>query len=96
MTTGRLSTLKEQFHIESLMLGGGGVLSWSFLQAGLCDEISIVLAASADGSPDTPPLFRAKAGLSESKALGFKLKDVKVMPGDAVWPRYAVDKAAAG
>lgn len=52
-----LSKLKEKFNIETLMLGGGGVLNWSFLQAGMCDEISIVLAAAADGSPDTPPGF---------------------------------------
>ena len=52
-----LSKLKEEFNIETLMLGGGGVLNWSFLQAGMCDEISIVLAAAADGSSDTPPVF---------------------------------------
>ncbi len=73
------------------MLGGGGVLNWSFLQAGMCDEISIVLAAAADGSADTPPLFRAKEGLSPNKPIGFDLKDVKVMDGGAVWLRYAVN-----
>lgn len=64
-----LSKLQEKFHIETPMLGGGGVLNWSFLQAGKCSEISLVLAAAADGSPDTPPVFRAKTGLSESRAL---------------------------
>lgn len=58
-----LSKLKEKFNIETLMLGGGGILNWSFLQAGMCDEISIVLAAATDGSPDTPPVFRAKKRL---------------------------------
>ena len=87
-----LSKLKEEFHIETLMLGGGGVLNWSFLQAGMCDEISIVLAASADGSPDTPPVFRAPKGLSENKALGFTLKEAKVMDGGAVWLRYTVNQ----
>ncbi len=32
--------LKELFGIEMLMLGGGGVLNWSFIQAGICDEVS--------------------------------------------------------
>ena len=86
-----LSKLKKDFHIETLMLGGGGVLNWSFLQAGMCDEISIVLAAAADGSADTPPLFRAKEGLSPNNPIGFDLKDVKVMDGEAVWLRYAVN-----
>ena len=53
------------------MLGGGGVLNWSFLQAGMCDEISIV-AAAADGSPDTPPVFRAAEGISESRPLALR------------------------
>ena len=87
-----LAKLKENFHIETLMLGGGGVLNWSFLQAGMCDEVSIVLAAAADGSPDTPPLFRAKAGLSQNLPIGFTLKEAKVMDGDSVWLRYTVNK----
>ena len=87
-----LSKLKENFHIETLMLGGGGVLNWSFLQAGLCDEISVVVAAAADGTPDTPPLFRAQAGLSDNKPLGFALKEAKVMDGGSVWLRYTVNQ----
>lgn len=87
-----LSKLKEKFHIETLMLGGGGVLNWSFLQAGMCDEVSIVLAAAADGSPDTPPVFRAKEGLSQNKPMGFSLKEAKAMDGGAVWLRYAVNQ----
>lgn len=59
-----LSKLKDIFGIETLMLGGGGVLNWSFIQSGMCDELSLVIAASADGSADTPALFRAKEGLS--------------------------------
>lgn len=86
-----LSKLKRQFHIETLMLGGGGILNWSFLQAGMCDEISIVLAAAADGSPDTPPVFRARTGLSGSRPMGFALKEARVMDGGAVWLRYTVN-----
>lgn len=87
-----LAKLKENFHMETLMLGGGGVLNWSFLQAGMCDEVSIVLAAAADGSPDTPPLFRAKEGLSQNLSIGFTLKEAKVMDGGSVWLRYTVNK----
>lgn len=87
-----LLKLKEQFHIETLMLGGGGVLNWSFLQRGLCDELSIVLTPAADASPQTPPLFRAKDGLSDNTALEFSLKDVNVMDGNAIWLRYSVNR----
>ena len=58
----------------------------------LVTVVSIVLAAAADGSPDTPPVFRARKGLSENKALGFTLKEAKVMDGGAVWLRYTVNQ----
>lgn len=85
-----LSKLKKQFSIETLMLGGGGILNWSFIQAGMCDEISVVIAAAADGSSDTPALFRAKDRLSENNAVGFQLKEAKVENGGSVWLTYAV------
>lgn len=87
-----LEKLKEQFGIELLMLGGGGVLNWSFLQAGLCDELSVVMAAAADGSPDTPTLFEARAGLTEDRAVRFELQHVEVKEKGSLWMRYLVRK----
>ena len=86
-----LEKLNALFHIETLMLGGGGVLNWSFIQAGICDEISIVIAPAADGSNKTPSLFAVKEGLSADRAVGFTLKDAKVMSGGSVWLRYLVN-----
>ena len=85
-----LSKLKELFGIETLMLGGGAALNWSFLQAGMCDEVSVVVAAAADGSSATQPLFLAKEGLSNDTPMGFALKEAKVMAGGSLWLRYLV------
>ena len=85
-----LSKLKELFGIEMLMLGGGAVLNWSFIQAGYCDELSIVIAPAADGSRDTQTLFMTKENLTTDIAKGFKLLEVKVLKGDSVWLRYKV------
>ncbi len=85
-----LKKLKELFGIETLMLGGGGVLNWSFIQAGMCDEVSIVIAAAADGSPDTPALFSAREGLSSNQAVRFSLQSTEVKSGGSVWLRYKV------
>ena len=85
-----LKKLKEIFGIENLMLGGGGILNWSFLQAGLCDEISVIVAATTDGSIKTPTLFMTAEGITEDKPLGFALKSVKVLEGDAIWIQYNV------
>jgi riboflavin biosynthesis pyrimidine reductase len=45
-----MENLKVLFYIETPMLDDGGIPDWSYIQAGICDEISIVIAAAADGS----------------------------------------------
>lgn len=86
-----LEKLKGLFGIQVLMLGGGGVLNWSFLQAGLCDEVSIVVAPAADGNPTTQSLFLAKEELSTDKAISFTLLGAQAAEGNALWLRYRVD-----
>lgn len=85
-----LKKLKELFGIETLMLGGGGVLNWSFIQAGMCDEVSVVIAAAADGSQDTPVLFSTREGLSSNQAVRFALQSAEVKNGGSVWLRYKI------
>lgn len=44
-----LQKLRAYFDIRRLMLAGGGTMNWSFLQEGLIDELSLVIAPVADG-----------------------------------------------
>lgn len=83
-----LRKLRSLFGIETLMLGGGGVLNWSFVEAGLCDELSVVVAAAADGSSDTPTLFEAVKGFAAPRAVRFALIEAKAEAGGALWLRY--------
>lgn len=85
-----LGKLKALFGIETLMLGGGAALNWSFIQAGMCDEISVVIAAAADGSPTTQTLFMARKGLRGTAPVGFALQSAQVKDGGSVWLRYLV------
>lgn len=87
-----LEKLKELFGIETLMLGGGGVLNWSFIQAGMCDEVSVVIAAAADGSMDTPALFSAKNGFAHETPVSFVLQSAEVKDGGSVWLRYLIKR----
>ncbi|WP_195984554.1 RibD family protein [Clostridium sp. D33t1_170424_F3] len=87
-----LEKLKTLFGIETLMLGGGGVLNWSFIQQGMCDEVSVVMAPCADGSTTTQTLFQTKEGLSTDDPVGFTLKSADVLDGSAVWLRYTVNR----
>lgn len=85
-----LEKLKTLFGIETLMLGGGGVLNWSFIQAGMCDEVSLVIAASADGATTTPALFSLRKGMTDDTPVSFHLEDVKSFDCGSVWLRYRV------
>lgn len=63
--------LKDVLHLDSVMLGGGGAINWSFLQQGLCDEVSVVIAPAADGSADTQTLFMARPGFLTTSPSSF-------------------------
>ncbi|MBV7390910.1 dihydrofolate reductase family protein [Enterococcus alishanensis] len=87
-----IDKLQTYFQLDSIMLGGGGVINWSFIQAGVCDELSLVLAPVADGNPDTPSLFNAIGGQADGKKFAdFKLIESKVLADDALWLRYQVE-----
>ena len=87
-----MEKLKTLFGIELLMLGGGGVLNWSFIQAGMCDEVSVVLAPVADGATDTQSLFTVREGLTSNLPVTFALQNVEVKEGGCLWLRYLVNK----
>lgn len=89
-----MEKLKRLFHIETLMLGGGGILNWSFIQAGMCDELSVVIAASADGSEKTPTLFEVRDGWTNDSPMSFKLDHVEAADGGSVWLRYMIKSSA--
>lgn len=85
-----LEKLKNLFGVETLMLGGGGILNWSFLQAGMCDELSLVIAPTADGSTSTPTLFETTEGLLNDHPIGFTLINAQTNEDGSVWLRYKV------
>ena len=69
-----------------IMIGGGGTLNWSFIEKGLTDEISVIMA------PNTKRFFSAKEPYSTIKATAFKLKSVEQLGESTVWMRYEVKK----
>lgn len=91
-----MEKIKTLFGIETLMLGGGGVLNWSFMQAGMCDELSVVIAPVADGSSETPALFETRGGMAADIPIGFTLENVAGMDGGSVWRRYTVKQSMGG
>jgi riboflavin biosynthesis pyrimidine reductase len=85
-----LQKLRSAFGIRRLLLEGGGKINGSFLEAGLIDELSILIAPVADGSIGTPSLFDASEGKGPCRPL--KLRSVKRLRADVVWLRYRVSR----
>ncbi|REF73275.1 dihydrofolate reductase family protein [Paracoccus versutus] len=80
----------EIFGVQEIMLGGGGSLNWSFIRAGLCDEVSIVMTPAADGTKGAQTLFEANERYATPLPTAFKLKGMKPLADGSIWLRYDV------
>lgn len=58
----------------------------------MCDEVSVVIAAAADGSLKTPALFDAFENGESDRPQRFELIDVLPQGGGAIWARYKIIK----
>lgn len=83
--------LYDIFGIETILICGGGTVNWTFLQQGVLDELSLLLAPVADGSPDTVTVFEKIPSLTESSPVQFCLKKVEQLENDGVRLLYTVN-----
>lgn len=79
-------------HIKRMLVGGGGTINWSFVQNGLVDEVSVILAPIANGNPDGHRFFVAKEPYSSIKETAFQLESVEKLEHGTLWIRYSVKK----
>jgi riboflavin biosynthesis pyrimidine reductase len=84
-----VSLLREQFGIHTLLLEGGGHINGAFLQAGLVDEVSLLMVPGIDGRHHIPAVFDG-VNPSRKTAVPLKLKSVEQRENDALWIRYEV------
>lgn len=87
-----LHKLKTLFGIEKLMVAGGGLMNWSFAQAGLLDEVSIVMAPVADGNTSAVSIFEKADFLPNKEPLAFTMKEVEPIIGGGLWLRFEPQK----
>lgn len=83
-----LHKLNRLFGIQRLMIAGGGLMNWTFLQEDLIDELSLVVAPLTDGSRTTASVFEKADFLPYRRPAVFALKQVKQLSGDSLWLRY--------
>jgi 2,5-diamino-6-(ribosylamino)-4(3H)-pyrimidinone 5'-phosphate reductase len=81
--------LGKHFGIRTLLLEGGGHINGAFLQAGLVDELSLLLVPGIDGRHDIPAVFDGVIR-SKKRAVPLRLKTIERRKRDALWLRYQV------
>ena len=81
--------LGKHFGIRTLLLEGGGHINGGFLQAGLVDEVSLLVVPGIDGRHEIPAVFDGVSP-SRKKAVPLKLKSVEKRKREALWIRYEV------
>lgn len=80
--------LYKEFGVKRLMIGGGGTINGAFLDAGLLDEISILLSPAIDGRKGMVSVFDGIA--MDREPVTLKLKDVTRYQNGALWLQYDV------
>ena len=86
-----LRKLSGSFGISRLMVAGGGITNQAFLQDGLIDELSLVIAPVADGG-NAPSVFEPASFLPDHVPVPFTVEEAKVLPGNTLWLRYHAGK----
>ena len=90
-----LDILGRDFGLETLLLEGGGRLNGAFLNAGLIDEVSVLVYPGIDGLAGVSSIFDTRGASGHRPAEGRSLRhlNTEVLDGGTVWLRYQVEPA---
>lgn len=84
-----LELLHDEFGVKCLVIVGGGNINGGFLEAGLIDEVSVMMAPGVDGRSGETAVFDGCRWTADSP-YHLKLKSVEVVPNtDVIWARYS-------
>jgi 2,5-diamino-6-(ribosylamino)-4(3H)-pyrimidinone 5'-phosphate reductase len=86
-----LDVLAERYGVECVRVDAGPALNGALLDAGLVDEVSVVVAPYLVGRADDRPLYLA-AGHRRPEPAGLRLTAVEQLRDDHIWLRYAVER----
>lgn len=83
--------LREHFGITRLLLEGGGHINGAFYDAGLVDEVSLLIVPSIDGRLGVPAAFDG-LGPTRKGATPYRLMSVEHRDEDVLWVRYSASR----
>lgn len=78
--------LAEQFGVARMAVVGGAAIDTAFLEAGLLDEVSVLVGPGIDGRGGQPTLFDGRA--EGAPVLPLRLISAQAFESGAVWLRY--------
>lgn len=84
-----MEILASKFRLKRIAVVGGGKINGAFLQAGLIDELSVMIAPGIDGRTGQPALFDNLP--ADALPLPLKFTSVKTMANNVLWARYLVE-----
>lgn len=87
---GAMEILADKFGVKRLGVVGGGHINGAFLQAGLLDEVSLMIGGGIDGREGMAAVFDGIKNTDYPTTL-LTLNSIERM-GNTVWLRYTVDK----
>ena len=74
-----LEILNRELGIGRLLLEGGGAANGALLQAGLVDELSLIIAPSVEAVPGGPAVFDIHGELSALNTMGMALESCQAL-----------------
>ena len=82
-----MEVIHDNFGVKRLAIVGGGHICGGFLEAGLVDEASVMIAPGIDGRTGQPSMFD---GVTDRGCNPYKLKleSVEKWDTDIIWARY--------
>lgn len=83
--------LADQFGVKRLAVVGGGTVNGSFLNAGLLDEVSVMIGPGIDGRRGMTSIFDGIDNPDKRPTM-LRLEDVKRFDSDTIWLRYKIKK----
>ncbi|NKJ49194.1 pyrimidine reductase [Burkholderia sp. SG-MS1] len=82
-----MQTLARELGVKKLIVEGGSHVSGAFVNAGLVDEVSVLILPLVDGRSEHPASFEVPMDKWRAPAY-LKLTSVEKAQHDAVWLRY--------
>ncbi|SAL22421.1 5-amino-6-(5-phosphoribosylamino)uracil reductase [Caballeronia sordidicola] len=83
-----VQTLAQELGVKKLIVEGGSHVSGAFVNAGLVDEVSVLILPLVDGRSEHPSSFEVAMSAWQQPAY-LTLTSVEQVANDGVWLRYA-------